>query len=98
MQNIVLIDNLRTTWPTKILMPFLCSSDNLLQDAYISFPKKFDHFEILVWDAVSPIKPIRNVGTHTHLYAESKIPMNITFTNKFEKLDLSSAMLTYLDI
>ena len=35
MQNIVLINNSRTTWPTKILMPFLKFSDILLWDAYI---------------------------------------------------------------
>ena len=37
MQNIVLINNLRTALCTKILMPFLSFSDNLLQDAYIYF-------------------------------------------------------------
>ena len=34
-QNIVLINNSRTTWQTKMLMPVLSFSDNLLQDACI---------------------------------------------------------------
>ena len=29
------IYNLKTDWPTKILMSFLSSLDNLLEDAYI---------------------------------------------------------------
>ena len=33
MQNVVLINDSRTVWPTNILMPFLRFSDNLLQDA-----------------------------------------------------------------
>ena len=36
----VVICNLKTTWPTKIPMPFLSSLDNLLSDAYIGFQKK----------------------------------------------------------
>ena len=36
----VLIHNLKTAWPTKIAMPFLCSLDSLLQDAYIIFSKR----------------------------------------------------------
>ena len=46
MQNTVLINNSRTTWPTKILMPFLSSSDNWLHDACIIFQKSVDNFEI----------------------------------------------------
>ena len=34
-QNIVLINNSRTAWLTKIVMPFLSVSDNLLRDNYI---------------------------------------------------------------
>ena len=41
MQTIVLINNTRNIWSTKILMPFLCSSANLLQDAFITFQEKF---------------------------------------------------------
>ena len=37
MQNIVVIKNSRIPWPTKILMPFLSFSENLLQYAYIIF-------------------------------------------------------------
>ena len=36
-RNIVLINNSRTAWPTKISMLFLSPSDNLLQDACIIF-------------------------------------------------------------
>ena len=36
-QNIVLINKSRTAWPTQILMLFLSSLDNLLQDTYIIF-------------------------------------------------------------
>ena len=36
-QNNILINNLRTAWPTSILMPFFSSLDNYLQDAYITF-------------------------------------------------------------
>ena len=36
-QNIVLINNSKTIWPTDILMLFLNFFDNLLQDAYIVF-------------------------------------------------------------
>ena len=42
----VLIYNLKTAWPTKISMPFLSSSNNLLQDAYFIFQKGVDYFEI----------------------------------------------------
>ena len=34
MQIIVLINNSRTAWPAKILMPLLSFSDNLLQGTY----------------------------------------------------------------
>ena len=44
-QNIVLINNWRIIWHTKI-MSFLSFSDNLLQDAYIIFPKSVDNFAI----------------------------------------------------
>ena len=46
MQNIVLINNSRTTWPTEILMPYLFFADNLLQGAYLIFQKSFDNFEV----------------------------------------------------
>ena len=46
MQNVVLINNSRTIWPTKVLMPFLSFSDNLPQDAYIILQKSVDNFEI----------------------------------------------------
>ena len=39
MQNIVLVNYLRTAWPTKILMPFLSFSNNLLQTNHIIFQK-----------------------------------------------------------
>ena len=42
----VLIFNLKTTWSTKISMPFLSSLDNLILDAYIIFQKGVDYFEI----------------------------------------------------
>ena len=42
----VLINNSRTAWPTEVLMPFLSSSENLLQDAYIIFQKSVKYFEI----------------------------------------------------
>ena len=45
-QNIVLINNSRTTWYSKILMPFLHSLDNFHCDAYIIFQKGVDNFEI----------------------------------------------------
>ena len=45
-QNIVLINNWRTIWHTEIIMSFLSFSDNLLQDAYIIFPKSVDNFAI----------------------------------------------------
>ena len=66
MQNIILISNLRTIWPTIMLPPYLRFSDNLLQDAYIikkkkKKKKKKDNFEtghqsclISVWGAVIP--------------------------------------------
>ena len=38
-QNVVLINNSRTAWPTYMLILFLSSLDNLLQDAYIIFQK-----------------------------------------------------------
>ena len=45
-QNTVLVNNLRTAWPTLISMLFLSSLDNLLYlDACISF-QKVDNFEI----------------------------------------------------
>ena len=37
MQNIVIINNSRTVWPTNILMIFLSSLDNLRPGAYIIF-------------------------------------------------------------
>ena len=42
----VLTHNLETAWPTKILMLFLSSLDNLLLYAYIIFQKGVDYFEI----------------------------------------------------
>ena len=45
-QNIVLIKNSRTAWPTFIFMLFLSFLDNLLQDTYIIFKKGVDNFEI----------------------------------------------------
>ena len=39
-QNVVLINNSRITGPTKILMPVLNFSDNLLHDSHIIFQKK----------------------------------------------------------
>ena len=45
-QNIVLINNSRTAWPTLILMLFLSSMNNLLQDTQIIFQKGIDNFEI----------------------------------------------------
>ena len=45
-QNIVLINNSRTAWPTYILMLFLRSLENLLNDAYIIFQKGVNNFEI----------------------------------------------------
>ena len=42
---VILINNLRTTWPTNILKPFLSFSDNLLQDGFI-FQNSVDNFEI----------------------------------------------------
>ena len=45
-QNIVLINYSRTAWPTWILMLYLSSLDNLLQDTYIIFQKSIDNFEI----------------------------------------------------
>ena len=45
-QNIVLINNSRTAWPTLSWMLFLSSLDNLLSDAYITFQKGVDNFEI----------------------------------------------------
>ena len=41
-----LINNF-SLWPKGILMPFLCISDNLLQDDYIIFQKSVDKFEIM---------------------------------------------------
>ena len=41
-QNIVLINNPRTAWPTY----FFFDLDNLLYDAYIIFQKGVDDFEI----------------------------------------------------
>ena len=60
MQNIVLINNPRTAWPTKLFMSFLIFLDNLLQDAYsIILQNCVDILEIvhkicsiLVWGAV----------------------------------------------
>ena len=40
MQNIVLICNSKTVWPTKTVVPFLSFSDILLHDAY-NFSKKY---------------------------------------------------------
>ena len=46
-QNIVLINNSLTIWPTLILMLFLSSLDNFLSDAYIIFIQNGnDHFQI----------------------------------------------------
>ena len=46
-QNIVLINNSRTAWLTKILMPFLSVSDNSLQDNYIIKKKKSNLLSLL---------------------------------------------------
>ena len=51
-QNIVLINNSRTTWPTSILMLFLSFGDNLLyfdemHDYIIIIILNVDTFEIL---------------------------------------------------
>ena len=40
------INNSKSAWPTLILMLFLSSLDNLLEDAYIIFQKDVDNFEI----------------------------------------------------
>ena len=47
-QNALWICNSRTAWPTSILMLFLSSLDNLLQDACIIFffKKSVNDFEI----------------------------------------------------
>ena len=45
-QNIVLISNSRTAWPTSISMLFLSSLDSLQKHAYITFQKGVDDFEI----------------------------------------------------
>ena len=45
-QNVVWINNSRTAWPTKNLMLFLSSLDNLLSDACIIFQEGLDNFEI----------------------------------------------------
>ena len=45
-QNIVLINNSRTAWPTWSFMLFLSLLDNLLKYAYIIFQKGIDNFEI----------------------------------------------------
>ena len=45
-QNIVLINNSRTAWPTEILMPLFSFSDNLLQDTYIISQKSVTNSEI----------------------------------------------------
>ena len=42
----VWINNSNTAWPTLILMLFLSSLENLLQDVYIVFLKHVDDFEI----------------------------------------------------
>ena len=42
----VLIHNLKTACPTKILMLFSSSLDNLLWEAYIISQKGVDNFEI----------------------------------------------------
>ena len=44
-QNNVLTNNSRTAWSADILMPFLSSLNNLLQDAYIIFQTGVDSFE-----------------------------------------------------
>ena len=46
MKNIVLISNSRTAWPTKILVPLLSFTDNLLQDAHIIFQRYVYYFEM----------------------------------------------------
>ena len=54
-QNIVLINNSRTSWPTTILIPFFSFSDNLLQDTSILFFYLFIYFIfyfLFFWDAV----------------------------------------------
>ena len=43
-KNCVLINNSRTAWPAEILMLFLGSLDNLLQDAYNIFQTGNDNF------------------------------------------------------
>ena len=47
MRNIVLINNLRTTWPTKILVAYFSFPDNLLQEDYIIFQNMVHNFEIV---------------------------------------------------
>ena len=37
--------NLKTAWPTKILMTILSSSDNFLSDKYIIFQRRVDIIE-----------------------------------------------------
>ena len=44
----VLINNSKSTGPTKILEPFLSFSDNLLQENHIIFQKIIDDFEIVL--------------------------------------------------
>ena len=47
MQNIILINNSRSAWSTKIWMAFLSFSDNLIQGAYIFFFKvNVDTFKV----------------------------------------------------
>ena len=46
-QNIILINNSRTAWPSQILMPFLSFADNLIHDACIISKKNVDNFVIV---------------------------------------------------
>ena len=63
-ENIVFINNSRTTWTATILMSFLSFSDNLLQNAHIIFfffQNSVDSYvlahktcSILLWGALPP--------------------------------------------
>ena len=70
--NIVLINNSRTTWPTKILMPFSSFTDYLLQDAYIVFQSCVNKF----W------KSIRNM---LNFGLGCSSPLNRSFSGKYAK-------------
>ena len=61
MENIILIRNLGTAWPTKLLMSFLTFSDSCFKIHISFFYKIIDNFEIvhktcsiLVWGVLHP--------------------------------------------